>query len=181
MKLRSPSLRWPLARAPLARPTRANGALLPALCAGLLAGLAGLQFAMTANPELPEPGFAGGGARSVLPLIAGSAVPEVLARSSIFAPTRTLQAKSEGGAPSPLQGASVAGAVSVRGRSYAVIQRADGQIVRLPVGGRIAGQRLVSLSPDGAIFQSGATRSRIPYGTTVAPAAAEPEAEETTE
>lgn len=174
-------LPFPLARFPLARPTRANGALLPAVCAGTLAVLAGLQFALTANPELPEPGWSGGGTRGAMPLIAGRAVPEALLRGSIFAPTRTLQAKGPDGAPSPLQGASVAGAVSIRGRGYAVIQRANGQVVRLPVGGRFAGMRLVALSPEGALFQSGGARSRIPYGTTVRPAEPAAEAEEVTE
>lgn len=151
------------------------------MCAGTLAVLAALQFGLTANPELPEPGWSGGGTRVAMPLVAGRALPEALLRSTIFAPTRTLQLKGAEGAPSPLQGASVAGSITVRGRSYAVIQRSDGQIVRLPIGGRIAGQRLVSLSPEGALFQSGGQRSRIPYGTSARPAEPEPEAEETIE
>lgn len=166
---------------PLAKPTRANGALMPALCAGALAVLAALQFALTTHPEPPPPSWSGGGTHAAMPRIAGRAAPEALLRGSIFAPTRTLQAQGTEGAPSPLGGAAVAGAVTVRGRSYAVIQRADGQVVRLPVGGRIEGMRLVALSPEGAVFQSGGQRSHIAFGTAVRAAEPEPEAEEGTE
>lgn len=155
-------------RLSLAKPTRANHALVPALCVAALALGLVLQLALVGEVEMPDEGWSGGGARAKMPTIAGQFVPKILLTRSIFSPTRTANSDVGQAIEAPLGGAIVAGTVSIRGRSYAVVQRPDGVIVRLAVGGRYAGWRLRSLSSAGAIFDQGAQRLAITFG--VAPA-----------
>lgn len=158
-------------RSPLARPSRANGALVPACCAAVLAGLAGLQLVLTGDVALPAPGWSGGGARVVMPSIAGAAIPAKLLENPIFSPART---GSSVVAEGPLGATSVAGAITISGRSFAMIARADGAIVRLPVGGRLDGMQLLALSPEGAIFRKDGKRIFVAYG----PARTQPAAQD---
>jgi hypothetical protein len=160
-------------RFPLTRPTRANRALIPAVCATALVAMLGLQLALTKGIELPEAGWSGGGVRSQLPNVAGQFVPPILKQQSIFSPSRTAQAGTGTAVALPLNGAIVAGMVSVRGRSYAVVQQPGGTIVRLPVGARYAGWRLRSLSTYGAVFEQGSTRLPLTFGALPAQPSAE--------
>ena len=162
-------------RSPLAAPTRANRALLPALLAGLLALAAVLQLALTGgDTQLPAPGWIGGGARVSLPQFGAGLVPPVLRRLTMFDPARSAAGPAGSVPPTgPLGGAVVAGSISVRGRAVAIIQLPSGKVGRLAVGGSLGGLRLVALEPDGAVFQSGAKRIRVPFGApTITPAAA---------
>jgi hypothetical protein len=151
-------------RSPLAKPTRANRSLVPAICAVALTAMLALQLGLTRGVDLPETGWSGGGARSQLPEIAGQFVPPILKQQSIFSPTRTAQVAGVVAVVLPLNGAVVAGMISVRGRSYAVIQQPGGTIVRLPIGGRYAGWRLRNLSADGAVFDRGSKRLPLSFG-----------------
>lgn len=162
---------------PLAIPTRANGALVPALCAAMLALLAALQFALTSDIELPEQGWSGGAARAEMPQIAGRSTPPILRTASIFSPTRTAQGEGTTGAALQLGGAAVAGTITVRGRSYAVVQRPDGQLIRLPVGGRLGGMQLIALLPEGAVFMAEGKRVQIAFGSAMLSTPATPAAD----
>ena len=151
-------------RLSLARPTRANRALFPAICAGGLALCLVLQLALTGGVEIPEDSPSGGQARAVLPSISGQPLPPILRANSIFSPGRTaLDAVGEA-ASAPLGGAVVAGAVSIKGRSYAVIQRPDGRITRLGVGGFFEGWRLRALTAKAAHFDQGAQKLILNFG-----------------
>ncbi len=156
-------------RSPLLLPTRANRALLPAVLAALLALAGGLQLALTGgDTELPEPGWLGGGARTSLPQFGIGGIPAPLRDITMFDPVRSAAAAPGGAAAAPtgpLGGAAVAGSISVRGRTYAIIQLPSGKSGRLPIGGRIGGLRLIALEPDSAVFQAGGKRIRMPYGT----------------
>ena len=154
-------------RFPLATPTAANRALLPAASAGVLAVLAVFQFASTRDIALPRPGGAGGGVRGVLPEIASMSAPTLLSERSIFSPLRTFSPNRPG--TSATAGIAVAGVVTVAGRSFAIIQAPDGRVIRLPVGGRIAGMQLIALTPEGARFIAQGKRVSIAYGATAAP------------
>lgn len=156
-------------RFPLAKPTVANRALLPAVCAGVLAALAVSQFALTRDIALPEPGRAGGGVRGVLPEMASMSAPSVLREQSVFSPLRT--ANRIGAARSGSAGIAVAGAVTVAGRSFAIVQTPDGRVIRLPVGGRIAGMQLIALTPEGARFIAQGRRVSVAYGAIATPPA----------
>lgn len=156
-------------RFPLPRPTRANRSVLPACCAAVLAAAIGVQLALTGAVELPQRGWSGGGARWTMPEIGAVPVDPTLRAVPIFAPDRTSVTGAAAGAP--LGGAVVAGSVSVRGQVHAILQKGDGSIVRLPLGGRFAGMRLIGLSGDGATFLAGGKPLRVPFGATaVAPA-----------
>jgi hypothetical protein len=78
----------------------------------------------------------------------------------------------------PLGGAVLAGTVSIKGRSYAVVQRPDGGISRLAVGARYAGWRLQSLSSTGGVFAQGKQRISMTFGMAPAPAATQTEENE---
>ena len=159
----------------LPRPNRADGTAVPAACAGVLVMLAGLQFALIGNAPLPEASVIGGGVRVDMPQIAGQALPEGLAGTSIFSPERT-QAATSAATAAPLGGYSIAGTVRVGRRTLAVVQAPTGAILRQPVGAMIAGWRVRALGPDGALLQRGSERMTVAYG-----AAATAPASETTE
>ena len=151
-------------RLSLAQPTRANRALFPAICAGGLALCLLLQLALTGGVEIPEVSPSGGQTRADFPSIGGQSLPPILREKSIFSPGRTATSAGAEAAQAPLGGAVVAGAVSIRGRSYAVIQRPDGSIVRLGVGGFFEGWRLRALTSNAALFDQGAQKLILNFG-----------------
>jgi hypothetical protein len=149
----------------LARPSRANGALVPACCAAALAVLAALQLALTSDVALPEAGWTGGGGQLAMPRIGTTAIPGRLREDPIFSPTRSGSPGAEGATHAgPLGGNSIAGAITVGRRSFAMILRPDGTILRLPVGGMIDGHQLLALSPDGAVFRKDGKRVHVAFG-----------------
>jgi len=104
-------------------------------------------------------------ARVVLPPISGQLLPPILLQNPMFSPARTATDAKSASDKARLGGAVIAGAVSIRGRSYAVIQRPDGTIVRLGIGSVYAGWRLRSLSTSGALFEQGAQKMTLNFGT----------------
>lgn len=164
---------------PFPLPTRANRAVMPALCAAVLLVLAALQLVLTSDVQLPEQSLSGGGVRSKLPGIAPDGIDPLLLRNAIFAPTRT--AGAEQSEATPLGGASLAGAVTVAGRSMAIVQRADGTVVRLPLGGSVSGMRLIAINRSGAVFVSGGKRVYVAFGAVASAPAAVNENEEPSE
>lgn len=131
--------------------------------------LCGLQFALTGAVELPEAGSMGGGVRTALPPIDLAGPDPALRLPTIFSPRRTA-----GGADSPsspLGGTAIAGVIAVRGRSFAVVQHADGSVGRVPIGGRIAGLKLVALEADAAVLSGGGKPLRVAYGAAPVPEA----------
>ncbi len=149
---------------PIPLPTSANRAIVPAACAIVLAALSVLQLALKEDDVIPSSGLGGGGVRTNMPLLYGVAVPSILAERPIFSPARSAIVSGEGGVASPLNGAQVAGVISIRGQSYAIVQQPGGRIVRLKVGGRYAGWTLASLNSESAIFRQGATRLPVRFG-----------------
>jgi hypothetical protein len=154
---------------------------LPAILAGVLVVAAGAQILLPHSVELP-PGRAAGRvvAAYLAPAVDRIAVPGVILAQPLFAPRRA-DAGAPGGIEPALGGAVVAGTVSVRGRSFAVVRRADGQIGNLPIGGRIAGWRLVALSAQGAAFVKEGKRIEVAYGAVAAVAPQRDEEEEEAE
>lgn len=159
-------------RFPLVIPTVANRALLPAICAGALALAAALQLALTRDIALSEPDWTGARARGQLPAMAAIPAPARLREHSIFSPLRTAITSSDG---RPTAAIAVAGVVTAAGRSFAIIQLPGGKVTRLPLGGRVAGMRLVALKSDHAEFIAQGKRISITFGTAAYSAAPQDE------
>jgi hypothetical protein len=138
--------------------------LFPALCAGGLVLCLALQLALTGGVEMPEEVESAGQARAALPSISGQFVPSILLENSIFSPGRTANGAAGDNAQAPLGGAVVAGAVSVRGRSYVIMQAPDGRVVRLAIGSVYKGWRLRALTGDGAVFDQGSQKLNLNFG-----------------
>ena len=133
-------------------PTHADGTLLPAVLALLLALLAGFQLATGGDDPLPETY-----GRVVMPtvpvrrLVAVAADP-VVVRAAVFA---TVRNKDRAGAPAslgPLGDAVPVGVTRGRGVTHVILQRADSSIVALPVGGQYRGWRVAAVAGDGVRF-----------------------------
>ena len=160
---------------PLSFPNRADRTVLPAALASLLALAFGLQLIWTSSePDLP-PVLAVGAARSnaAPPKIVPTATSPIVLERPLFAPRQSVSV-ANGALPSILGGAMVAGTVSIRGRTFAVIRRPNGTASNLSVGGSVAGWRLVSLGQQAAVFVKGAERREIAYGYQPTQASEEP-------
>lgn len=123
-----------------------------------------LQLALTADVEMPDDVVSSGQARAILPSISGQFLPPILLENSIFSPGRTANIATGDTAQAPLGGAILAGAVSIRGRSYAVLQSPDRRVVRLAIGATYQGWRLRALTPMGAIFEQGSQKLDVNFG-----------------
>jgi hypothetical protein len=148
------------------RPERAEGTVLAALLALLLALMVAAQFVLPADrPEPPAVPAAGLGTAPVA-LAAASADP-ALSRRSIFRPTR-LAASSAPGAPAgPLDGASPAGVVKVRGAARLILQTPDGGTVTLRPGQSWQGWRLIAIGTDSVRFSRGGESVTLDIGAPV--------------
>lgn len=162
---------------PLPWPSRANGAILPAACALVLAAAAVGQ-GLSVEPAPEPPAVLGGGVRErvAAPAIAPGLIPSVLRQTDVFDPARTARQGGLGAGPpdGPLGDATLAGSVQLGARAYAILQRADGVALRLGIGSRYRGLRLIAIDAAGATFQQGAARIHVAYGagsTPIAPAA----------
>ncbi len=150
------------------RPERAEGTVLAALLAALLALMLVAQFVLpTDRPDPPAVPPAGLGAAPVSPS-AASADP-VLSRRSIFRPTRLAASSAAGAAVGPLDGASPAGVVRVRGAARLILQTPDGNAVTLRPGQSWQGWRLIAIGTDSVRFARGGETVTLDIG---APAAA---------
>jgi hypothetical protein len=136
------------------RPERAEGTVLAALLAVLLALMLGAQFVLPQDrPAVPDvPQMA---ARQATPQVTLVAADPVLARRSIFQPTRLSNAGADAAsmALGPLDGAVPAGIVRVRGAPRLVLQTPDGKSVTLRPGQSWQGWRLLGIGKDEVRFR----------------------------
>lgn len=151
-------------RFPLSAPQRADRSLLPGVLASLLATLLVVQIVVPVESEI---------AAGVLPPVraprfsdfamTASADPAPILARPLFAPRLSMIGTGQG-PTQVLGGASVAGTMAIRGRTVAIVRRADGSVRYLSPGGVIDGWRLVGLTSSGARFQKGAERLELPFG-----------------
>lgn len=171
-------------RSPLVPPRRDNGALLPALLAGLLAAACVQQLVAPIDPDLPASGAAPATqvARYAAPGVRLVSIPDVIEARPLFAPSRAGTGTGDT-ADVVLDGAVVAGSVNYRGRVRAVVRTSNGTIEYVPIGRTIAGWQLVGLGADAARFARAGEKIDVPYGaaSVVQPAEAEDEEEEANE
>ena len=142
-------------------PSRAEATLLPALLSVLLVLLAGLQFALPSEVELPQTAT-----RAVAPRLPDHFVTRhvpdsVIISQALFTPTRGGGAKQAGAGP--LDGATPVGAVRGRGFARAIIQQASGETVTLNIGQSYHGWRLAGLTQGNATFLRDGKRLAIPF------------------
>lgn len=163
----------------LSLPSRNDGTVLPALLGTILAATLVMQLTWAARePDLPLPLPATAPVTSNrVPIVSPVVASGEIFRRPLFAPRQSSSIASDI-APAPtLGGAVVAGTVSLRGRTYAVVRRSNGKSFNLPVGGQLNGWSLAALRDEGAVFVKGRARQTIAYGTQPTSEAAEPPAE----
>ncbi len=163
---------------PLSFPSRADRTVLPAALAGVLVLVFGLQLIWTRiDPDLP-PVMAVGAALSkvAVPKIVPATTSLAIFARPLFAP-RQSAAVANGASPPMFGGAIVAGTVSIRGRTFAVIRQANGATSNMSIGGTLDGWRLVSLGQQAAVFVKGAVRREIEYGMQPTQGSEEPSSE----
>ncbi len=146
------------------RPERAEGTVLAALLALLLALMLAAQFVLPidrpAAPVVPPVAVRA----APVPVSAATADP-VLARRSIFRPTRLARASGDAGAPvGPLDGASPVGVIKVRGAARLILQTPDGKTVTLRPGQSWQGWRLAAIGTDDVRFERGGERVTLAVG-----------------
>jgi hypothetical protein len=161
-------------RFPLAHPSTANGALVPACCAAALVGMAVLQLVLTRDVALPAAAWSGGGVQLTMPQFGAIAIPGQLRENPVFSPDRTDSGRDAAVADGPLGATSLAGAMTIGRRGFAVLVRPDGAIVRLPVGGTIDGMQLLTLSAQGAVFRKDGQRVQVAFGPARTPPEGQP-------
>lgn len=144
-------------------PSRADGTLLPALLALVLAVLAVVQLA-TGPEALPAERFG----RIVVPAVHHRAEPPVeidpvILRAAIFTPAHGTG--TDGTPPAslgPLGDAAPVGITRTRGGTRVILQRGDGAIIRLAIGGRYRDWRLIGVARDAVRFAGPGGDVRIP-------------------
>jgi hypothetical protein len=147
---------------PLSLPRREDGSLAPSLLVLLLLMIAGLQFILTSQPELPQAATpAETLPRASIPAAGIFVAPEAILARNLFAPARN---GADDAAVGTLGGAVVAGTVKVRGARYAVVVMPGGAVSRVYPGGTVNGWKLASLGADQARFVRGSEILRLPYG-----------------
>ena len=146
------------------RPSRDNGALMPALLCGVLVLMLALQFALPRDDELPTEVRRVVPARLAQSQVGRVAADPIILRSALFSPGR-----GGGGAnvaaAGPLDGAAVVGMVRGRGFARAVLQQSDGSAVSVPIGGSYRGWRLIALSQGNAVFSKEGERLAMAFTT----------------
>ncbi|WP_293880050.1 hypothetical protein [Sphingomonas sp.] len=155
----------------LSLPNRTDETLLPAILAGLLVAAIITQLLWASDAQDLPPVLPVGAAHANFgaPAVAPVGLPGVILARPIFAPRKSALAGAGGGPPPILGGATVAGAMSVHGRSYAVVRRADRTTSNVGIGGVVGGWRLVALGDASAIFVRGRDRRTIAFGAQGAP------------
>ncbi len=161
-------------------PASANGGLLPAALAALLAAGAVVQLALPAPDAMPDGTAPGRAPQWTLPDVGEPGLPSTAIIPRLFTPKRlgaALVAAGSGEAGDdeeapeakpvgPLSGAWVLGAMRVGNARAVLIRPASGGGVRLPIGGSWRGWRLVGIDGNAAIFRQGGRNRRISFGTT---------------
>ncbi|WP_375287651.1 hypothetical protein [Sphingomonas sp.] len=148
-----------------ARPSRADGTLLPAMLAGVLLLVLLTQFVLTDTVPLPEGGPIGAGA--LMPRLSDPSprgVPAAVLGRPIFAPTDDVVSEDgdEAGESNVLGGAAIVGSIGV-GRARVAVVTEGGRIRRVGVGGSIAGWRLAAITQEGVVLTRGGERLERPF------------------
>lgn len=137
--------------------------MLAALLALLLALMLVAQFALPA--ERPEPPAVPPAGRSAVPVaIAAVSADPALGRRALFRPTRLAATSAENAPIGPLDGASPAGIVRVRGAARLILQTPDGKTVTLRPGQSWQGWRLIAIGTDNVRFIRGSERVTLALG-----------------
>jgi len=163
-------------------PASANGGLLPALLAGLLATGAVVQMVLPAPDAVPDGTVPGRAPQWTLPDVGEPGLPLTAIMPRLFTPKRLGAAllgadgqpasgsedeeKPEPKPVGPLSGGWVLGAMRVGNARAVVIRPASGGGLRLPIGSSWRGWRLVSIGDSAATFRHGGRLRHIPFGTT---------------
>ncbi|MBY0283530.1 MAG: hypothetical protein K2W81_06160 [Sphingomonas sp.] len=144
-------------------PSRADGSLLPALLALVLALLAVFQL-LTGTEALPPESYG----RVIVPIVrprADSAIATdpAIVRAAIFTPVHGTGRDDQPPASlGPLGDAAPVGITRARGITRVILQRSDGQIIRLPIGRRYQSWRLTAVTNDAVRFSGPDGSVRIP-------------------
>jgi len=145
------------------RPERAEGTVLAALLAALLVVMLIAQGLLPPDrpvvADLP-PVILRAGDVAAAPVTADS----VLARRSIFQPTRLAGADGGAGPAAPLDGAIPAGVIRVRGAARLVLQTPEGNSITLRTGQSWRGWRLVRIGSDEVRFARGSETVTLGLG-----------------
>ena len=151
---------------PLSLPNRAERTLLPTLLSAMLAATFLTQLLWADRdadlpPVMAVTAAQGNFKAPKIPLVE---VPRNIFSRPLFAPRKSTTLKNDGSPPPVLGGATIAGTVSIRGRSVVVVQRPGGAVTNLTIGGALGGWRLSAIGQRGAIFVRGSERRDIAYG-----------------
>lgn len=148
-------------------PALDSAAALPLLLASVLGAALAFQLLVPTPLELPDAGPVRGGE------MRPAAVP-VVARADP-GPLRALFVPQVPGpsatAAAAVPAATLVGAVRVGRSAFAVVQRPDGRIDRVGIGGRILGWRLRALGPSDALLVRNGERATVRFGGNVGSAA----------
>lgn len=148
-------------------PSRAEATLLPALLALVLAML--LLFQLAAAPGDATSDAAGTGyGRVRMPHVTDHReqpreIDPGILRAAIFTPVRTPGGSdAEPVALGPLGDAAPVGVTRARGATRIIIERTDGRIFVLPIGGRYNDWRITGADRTSVMFTGPGGKTRIP-------------------
>ena len=153
-------------------PRADDGTLMPAVLAGIIVCTIMLQVLWT-EPE-PVAQLSAPMRRRAAPMPPTMDLVQVDSRinaDAIFAPRgRTRPGGQNAERPNaPLDGITVAGAVSVGSRTAIVIRHPAGGTANVPVGGRVAGWTVAAIGPESATFVRHRQRLVVTYGAAATP------------
>lgn len=143
-------------------PSRTDRTVLPAALVAVLAALA--LFQLVAKDDILPPEGVG---RVVVPSVRDYPLarvrpdPAILSRA-MFAPVARPGDAAAPVVTGPLGDAAPVGVTCGRGFARVIIQRTNGSIVSVPVGGRYGVWRVVAIGRDAAVFSSESGTVRIP-------------------
>ena len=155
-------------------PDRANGALVPAACAMLLAAALVVQIGLPAGSSLADTLVAGRSPQYALPSF-GEPGAIGLGPKSLFQPRKLAGTSVDGetsadGAPvkapvryGPLGPTAVLGSMRIGNRRVLVLKQAEGRVLHLAAGARYRGLRLVTIGATSATFGTGSNALQIAY------------------
>jgi hypothetical protein len=165
---------------PISLPNRADQTLLPGILTGVLVLTLVAQIMwLNPEPQLP-PAMTVTAARFnfATPTAVQVPVSRAIFDRPLFAPRQSAVTAQNSGAPVlPLGGAVVAGTVTVRGRTFAVVRRPNRTTRNMAIGSELDGWRLASFGQQSAVFAKGRERREITFGALPGQATAEPAAE----
>ncbi|MGI4879044.1 MAG: hypothetical protein ACRYG4_16330 [Janthinobacterium lividum] len=150
-------------------PRRADRTLVPAVLAGVLVAMVGLQFVVPPPVDLPDAGVA---VPLRLPALrpAAIAVDPVIVEHALFTPDRRGDMAGAGTGGAGAFGESVAiGVVVARGVARAFLQSPDGLVTAVSPGGSYRGWRLARIGAAGVVFTRGGDTATLPLSASRPP------------